>query len=78
MFPTLLDNINDITTVVGVSGGETFHAGARRRPMVGARKRIGYPADQVKARQLILGMARMQRIEAKTSNPDSVCKDRFG
>jgi hypothetical protein len=73
MFPALLDNINDITTVVGVSGGETFtlvHDGGRWLVLEKNR----YPADQVKARQLLLGMARMHRIEPKTSNPDLYAK----
>jgi hypothetical protein len=73
MFPTLLDNINDITTVVGVSGGETFTLVRDAGRWVVSEK-YGYPADQEKARQLILGMARMQRIESKTSNPDLYAK----
>ena len=69
LFPTLLDNINDITTVVGVGRGETvtlIRDGDRW--LVSEKHR--FPADQDDARLLILGTARLRRIEPKTSNPD--------
>ncbi len=69
LFPALLDNINDITTVVGVGAGETFTLVREGDRWVVSEKQ-GFPADQDKARQLILGMARLARIEPKTSNPD--------
>jgi len=69
LFPALLDNINDITTVVGVGAGETFTLVREGDRWVVSEKH-GFPADQDKARQLILGTARLVRIEPKTSNPD--------
>jgi hypothetical protein len=69
LFPLLLDNINDITTVVGVGGGETFTLVREGGRWLVAEK-YDFPADQDKARQLVLGTARLVRIESKTSNPD--------
>jgi len=69
LFPALLDNINDITTVVGVGGGETFTL-LRNGNRWEVAEKYNFPADQDKARQLILGTARLMRIEPKTSNPD--------
>jgi hypothetical protein len=69
LFPHLLERINDVTTVVGVGGGETFTL-AREDSRWVVPEKFGYSADQVKARQLVLGTARLTRIEAKTSNPD--------
>ena len=73
LFPALLDDINDITTVVGVGRGETFTL-----VRVGDRwvvsEKYGFPADQGNARQLVLGAARLVRIEPKTSNPDLYAK----
>lgn len=69
LFPALLDNINDITTVVGVGGGETFTL-VRNGNRWEVAEKYNFPADQDKARQLILGAARLMRIEPKTSNPD--------
>ena len=69
LFPALLDNINDITTVVGVGGGETFTL-VRQDGRWLVSEKYDFPADQDKARQLVLGTARLVRIESKTSNPD--------
>ena len=69
LFPALLDNINDITSVVGVGGGETFTL-LREGDRWVVSEKYGFPADQGKARQLVLGTARLVRIESKTSNPD--------
>jgi len=69
LFPALLDNINDITTVVGVGGGETFTL-VREGGRWLVSEKHDFPADQDKARQLVLGTARLVRIESKTSNPD--------
>ena len=69
MFPALLDHINDITTVVGIGAGETFTLVREGDRWVVAEKH-GFPADQDMARQLVLGTARLVRIEPKTSNPD--------
>jgi len=69
LFPSLLDDINDVTTVVGVGAGETFTL-AREGDRWVVSEKHGFPADQDKARRLILGMARLVRIEPKTSNPD--------
>ncbi len=69
LFPALLDQVNDITTVTGVGGGETVTL-ERDGDRWLVSEKYRYPADQEKARQLILGAARLTRIEPKTSNPD--------
>ena len=73
LFPALLDDINDITTVVGVGRGETFTL-VREGDRWVVSEKYGFPADQGKARQLVLGAARLMRIEPKTSNPDLYAK----
>ena len=73
LFPSLLDKINDVTTVVGVGRGETVTLERDGNRWVVAEKE-GYPADQDKVRQLVIGTARLRRIEAKTSNPDLYAK----
>ena len=77
LFANLLDNINDITTVVGVGRGETFTLVREGNRWLVSEKN-GYPADQDNARQLVLGTARLKRIEAKTSNPDLYAKIGLG
>jgi hypothetical protein len=69
LFPALLDNINDVTTIEGVGRGETFTLVRDGDRWVVSEKHR-FPADQQNARQLILGTARLTRIEPKTSNPD--------
>jgi hypothetical protein len=69
LFPALLDRVNDITTVVGVGQGETFTLVRQGDRWVVAEKN-NYPANQDEARKLVLGAARLSRIEPKTSNPD--------
>lgn len=69
LFPALLDNINDITTVVGVGRGETFTL-VRDGDLWVVSEKHRFRANQQNARQLILGTARLTRIEPKTSNPD--------
>ena len=73
LFPSLLDKINDITTVVGVGRGETVTLERVDNRWVVSEKH-GFPADQDKARQLVIGTARLRRIEPKTSNPDLYSK----
>jgi hypothetical protein len=73
LFAHLLDNINDITTVVGVGHGETFTLVREGNRWLVSEKN-NYPADQNNARELVLGTARLKRIEAKTSNPDLYAK----
>ena len=72
-FPALLDNINNITAVAGIGAGETFTLVRDGDRWVVSEKH-DFPADQDKARQLILGAARLIRIEPKTSNPDLYAK----
>lgn len=69
LFPALLDRVNDITTVVGVGGGETFTLVREGDRWLVAEK-SGFPANQDEARKLVLGAARLTRVEPKTSNPD--------
>jgi len=69
LFPALLDNVNDISTIVCVKAGETVTLVREGNQWLVSEKHH-YPADQRKARQLVIGVARLKRIEPKTSNPD--------
>ena len=69
LFPGLLDKINDVATVVCVKGGETVTLIREGTEWLVSEKHR-YPADQQKARQLVIGVARLTRIEPKTSNPE--------
>jgi hypothetical protein len=69
LFPALLENVNDVTTVVGVGRGETFTL-VRKGDRWLVSEKNDYPANQEEARKLVLGIARLTRIEPKTSNPD--------
>ena len=69
LFPGLLDKVNDIATVVCVTGGETVTLMREGNQWLVSEKHR-YPADQQKARLLVIGVARLTRIESKTSNPE--------
>lgn len=69
LFPALLERVNDITTVVGVGRGETVTLVREGGRWLVAEKH-NFPANQEEARKLVLGAARLVRIEPKTSNPD--------
>ncbi|MDX1431540.1 MAG: DUF4340 domain-containing protein, partial [Gammaproteobacteria bacterium] len=69
LFPALLENINRVVQVAGTSGGETFTLVHEKGRWIVPEK-LGYPADQTKVRQLVLGAAQLERIEPKTSNPE--------
>ena len=69
LFPALLDRVNDITTVVGVGRGETVTLVREDNRWLVVEKGK-FPANQEEARKLVLGVARLTRIEPKTSNPD--------
>lgn len=69
LFPALLERVNDITTVVGVGRGETVTLVREDNRWLVAEKHQ-FPADQDEARKLVLGVARLTRIEPKTSDPD--------
>lgn len=73
LFPALMDNVNDITKVVCLKGGETVTLIREGNEWLVSEK-YRYPADQQKTRQLIIGVARLARIEPKTSNPDLYSK----
>lgn len=73
LFPVLLDRVNEIITVVGVGRGETFTLVREGDRWLVAEKH-GFPANQEEARKLVLGAARLTRIEPKTSNPDLYTK----
>ncbi len=69
LFPDLLAGINDTAAVTLQTGGETmtFKPEGERW---GLAERGGYPVDQEGIRELLLGLAQLKRIEAKTSNPE--------
>jgi|APTNR8051073442_1049403.scaffolds.fasta_scaffold21050_2 hypothetical protein len=67
MFPGLIKVVEDLQTIV-VSGGGT--ATIRRRGTEWTvDERDGYPADPDKVRALVLGMADLEMVEAKTDQP---------
>lgn len=69
LLPGLLERVNEVTTVTGIGAGETVTLERDGNRWVVPEKHR-YPADQDKVRELILGAARLTRIEPKTSNPD--------
>ena len=72
VFPSLMERINDTVTVVGTSAGESFTLKRADGRWV-ISERFDYPAAD-DARKLLIGVARLERIEPKTSNPDLYSK----
>jgi Domain of unknown function (DUF4340) len=69
LFPELLTRINDVTEVKGTSA-EGSYTLLRRDGRWVVKEREAYPADAGKVRELLFGLAQLQRVEPKTSNPE--------
>jgi hypothetical protein len=67
LFPGLFELINDVTTIVAVSGDEalTIKREGERWVVV---ERFSYDANPAQVRELLVGMSELKRIEAKTGN----------
>jgi Domain of unknown function (DUF4340) len=69
LFPDLLTRINEVTEVKGTSVEGSYTLLLRDGRWV-VKEREAYPADADKVRQLLFGLAQLQRVEPKTSNPE--------
>ena len=69
LFPKLLTRINDVTEVKGTSAQGSYTLLLHDGRWV-VKEREAYPADTSKVRQLLFGLAQLQRVEPKTSNPE--------
>ncbi|MDH3281135.1 MAG: DUF4340 domain-containing protein [Gammaproteobacteria bacterium] len=67
-FPGLLDQINQVDTLV-VTSAQGAVTVARGDGWV-VKEKNGYPAASNKVRSLVLGMAELRRVEPKTSKPE--------
>lgn len=67
--PQLLDRSNDVASVI-IKNSATTTTIAREGDAWNIEERSNYPASLDKVRELILGLARLQRIEGKTSKPE--------
>lgn len=68
-FPQLLERANDVAGVE-IKSAAAATTLVKDGDQWGVSEKHGYPAATEKVRELILGLARLERIEAKTSNPD--------
>jgi hypothetical protein len=68
LFPKLLTRINEVTEVKGTSSQGSYTLLLRDGRWV-VKEREAYPADANKVRELLFGLAQLQRVEPKTSNP---------
>ncbi len=71
LFAGMREDINAVTSVTATAAGDNVIATVTRhddRWVV--QERDGYPADTGKLRQLLLGLAEAQLVEAKTANPE--------
>lgn len=69
LFPKLLTHINEVTEVKGTSAEGNYTLLLHDGRWV-VKEREAYPADADKVRKLLFGLAQLQRVEPKTSNPD--------
>lgn len=67
-FPELLDRSNDVAKAVIKDGRSTTTIVKHGDGWV-IEEKSGYPASLDKVRELVLGLARLQRVEGKTSKP---------
>lgn len=68
-FPDLLDQSNNLTRAI-IKNGESITTIERNGEQWQVVEKGNYPAATRKVRELVLGLARLQRVEAKTSNPE--------
>jgi hypothetical protein len=69
LFPKLLTRINEVAEVKGTSAQESYTLLLHDGRWV-VKEREAYPADTNKVRELLFGLAQLQRVEPKTSNPE--------
>lgn len=72
-FPGLLDESNEVARAV-IKDGKSTATIVRDGERWFIEEKAGYPASLDKVRELVLGMARLQRIEGKTSKPERYVK----
>ncbi|HET6603393.1 MAG TPA: DUF4340 domain-containing protein [Xanthomonadaceae bacterium] len=71
LLPELMAQINEVDRIVlGGAGGRTPVTIERGQDTWSVAQRNGFDADAAKIRALLLALARAQRIEAKTANPE--------
>lgn len=70
MFAGLLDRLNDVQTIKVTGGGQALTLNRMPDGKWQVAERGGYPADYKKARELALGLASLQLVEAKTASAD--------
>lgn len=69
VFPDLLDGLNDVARIV-IRSAEGTVTVQRDGDAWGVSEKHGYPADMEKVRGALFGTAELEKLEAKTSNPD--------
>ncbi len=70
MFTGLLDRLNDVQTIRVTGAGQTVTLNRTADGRWQVAERGGYPADYKRARELALGLANLQLVEAKTAKAD--------
>lgn len=73
LLPDLLAEVNEASAIAALRKGERYTLERRDGRWV-VRDKGGYPADQGKVRQLLLGLAQLRRIEPKTAKPERYVK----
>jgi hypothetical protein len=74
MFAGLLDRLNDVQTIKVTGSGQTLTMTRTADGKWQLAERGGYPADYKKARELALGLASLQLVEAKTGKADRLAR----
>lgn len=69
LFQGLMDRLNDVRTVRITTPETMLTVQARDKGWVLVEKG-GYPVEPAKVRELVLGLANLQLVEAKTANPE--------
>ncbi|RMH03190.1 MAG: DUF4340 domain-containing protein [Nitrospirae bacterium] len=69
LFPELMDQLNDVTTIVITTQGGTITV-AREGDRWIVKEKNAYPADLGKVRETLIGLAELAILEPKTKNPD--------
>ncbi len=70
LFPGLLDRVNDVRTVRLITPGGKLTIAAKDGGGWKLDEKGGYPVEPQQVRDLVLALANLQLVEAKTSDPD--------
>jgi len=70
LFPDLGQKLSRVTQVRITKGKSVIRLHRRGEGQWGMQGRAGYPADLTKIRELLLGVAGLERLEQKTRNPE--------